>query len=127
MIYTACYSIKSHWHGEPIAISIYPPKSFKGQQLKFLAPSDRLLKDWKAGMTEQAYIDRFRNELMLISRWAIVRNWLDNLNPAIDQTLLCYEKPGEFCHRNLVAAMVKRHRPDCFGGSDVEVQLCLER
>ena len=120
MIHTASFFRKDHWIGEPIAISLYPPKWFKGDRLEFLAPSSRLLSDWKQGMTEQEYIDRFRNELMLIRRWPTVKHWLDGLNPAIDQTLLCYEKPGEFCHRNLVYAMVQRHRPDCLGVQDAQ-------
>jgi hypothetical protein len=118
MIYTASFFRKDHWHGTPISISLYAPKWYQGDQLLILAPSKKLLNDWKRGMSEDNYTERFRNELMLISKWSLVRNWLDNLNPTIDLTLLCYEKPGEFCHRNLIFKMVERHRPDCLGLQD---------
>jgi len=41
---------------------------------------------------------------------------LKNLNPYTvwrelgeDAILLCYEEPGEFCHRRLVAAWIEKH------------------
>lgn len=49
---------------------------------------------------------------LLRSRWPDVRAWLDTLRPDVDVTLLCYCRPGVYCHRHLIARMLARHRPD---------------
>lgn len=122
MIYSASYSSKDHWHGEPICISRIPPKSFKGRSIDFLAPSWTLLYDYKhQGLTQEEYTDRYRLELQ--QKWrSLVCPWLRSLDPKIDQTVLCYEPKGEFCHRNFVMLMIQKHRPDCYGGRDVSAQ-----
>lgn len=119
MIYTASYFEPSH-HGKLIAISRSIPKGFKVQkQLKFLAPSSDLLQDWQQGQIDEAgYIQGYRGQIA--ASWKEVKQWLDSLNSKQDMTLLCWEKKGDFCHRNLVAKLVQKYRPDCFGGCDVQ-------
>ncbi len=45
MLYTSCFN--ADIIGKPIAISLYPPKGFKGDRLSFLTPTPQLLKFWK--------------------------------------------------------------------------------
>jgi hypothetical protein len=71
-------------------------------------------------MTEEAYTDRYRSEIK--SNGQQVKAWIDSLSPVVDETMLCWEKAGQFCHRNLIAKMIEYYRPDCFGGSDVACQ-----
>jgi uncharacterized protein YeaO (DUF488 family) len=117
-IYTASYVEPKHHHGSLISISRSQPKGFRvADNLSFLAPSAELLEDWKQQHDEVGYTQRYREQLA--SSWEQVKFWLDSLTPTENSTLLCWERQGEFCHRNLVAQMVQRHRPDCYGGQDI--------
>jgi len=77
-----------------VAISQGVPKWYKGKVYKKLAPSWALVKV----EDEKEYVRRYKYEV------------LDRLDPAQvlkelgeDAVLLCWEKPGEFCHRRIVA------------------------
>lgn len=119
MLYTASYFQPKNHHGRCVGISRSVPRHFvPDDRLLFLAPSAALLRDCKQGLSDEAYIERYREELR--SRWAIVKPWLQQLDPSEDQTLLCWEHKGNFCHRNLVALMIQKFRSDCWGGADVE-------
>ena len=119
MIYTASYSESQNHHGKlvPISRGTYKNVSTKNA-LPFFMPSSNLLKDWKAKkLTKEQYINIFREEMR--ANLPQIKEWLNSLDPKEDQTLVCYEKAGEFCHRNLIIKFVQRDRPDCFGGCDV--------
>ena len=121
MIYAASFFEPTNHHGELIGISRSLPQSFQGiRSLSFLAPSKELLSDWKHSQMDEAdYTNRFRAELG--KRWSQIQPWLQSLQPQKDATLLCWERAGEFCHRNLVVQMLTKHRPDCIGGADIPV------
>lgn len=127
MIYTASYFFATHQHGLLVSISRSSPAGFKvDDRLLFLAPSEDLLAAWKTKvLDESGYVDRYRTQIR--ESWRSVKDWLDSLNPKQHSTLLCWEKKGEFCHRNLIAKLVQKYRPDCFGGCDVvrvEMESC---
>jgi len=91
-----------------IAISLRTPKWFKGKHLPQLAPDQRLLYDWKLqNINEKKYTKRFKN--LIHSR---------NIFPEIiksipeDAVLLCWEKTGRFCHRNIIAELFRKHGVD---------------
>ncbi len=119
MLYTASYFEPQHHHGLKIAISRTVPRGFKVDgSLPLLAPSSDLLNDWKMQkIDETGYIQRYREQIK--DNWGEVKVWLDGLNPKQHLSLLCYEKKGSFCHRALIAKLVNKYRPDCFGGCDV--------
>ncbi|KAI9129387.1 DUF488 family protein [Acaryochloris sp. CCMEE 5410] len=118
-IYSASYFEPQNHHGSLISISRSHPRSFKVDAwLSFLAPSQRLLDDWKHNqLNEEEYTDRYRQELQ--QSWPQVNSWLTSLTAERDCTLLCWEKAGEFCHRNLAMKAIRKHRPDCYGGCDI--------
>ncbi len=127
MLYTVSYFEPQHHHGLKIAVSRTIPRGFKVDgSLLFLAPSSDLLNDWKAQkIDESGYIQRYREQIK--DNWIEVKLWLDSLNSKQRLTILCYEKAGSFCHRTLIIKLVKKYRPDCFGGCDVlrfELPLC---
>jgi uncharacterized protein YeaO (DUF488 family) len=124
-IYTASYFQPENHHGSLVSISRSHPRFFQvNSHLPFLAPSETLLKAWNRGyLTEAAYIDRYRNELQ--QSWPQVNGWLASLTPVVDCTLLCWERSGEFCHRNLVMQVIRKHRSDCYGGCDIPVNVGL--
>lgn len=119
MLYTASYFEPVHHHGRLLSISRSIPKGFRvDDKLEFLAPNAQLLKDWKdKSIDEDVYCQRYR--LQLKESWQQVSDWLNSLNTNTTATLLCYERSGAFCHRNLVAKLVSKHRRDVFGGCDV--------
>ena len=119
MLYTASYFEPEHHHGKLLSISRSVPKGFKiDGALDFLAPNAQLLKGWSGkSIDEAAYCERYRSQLK--ESWQQVSSWLASLNKKTTATLLCYEPSGAFCHRNLVALLVKKHRLGVFGGSDV--------
>lgn len=86
----------------PVSISQFPPKWYTGPQIKMLAPPRDLLLETKKGMvTNEEYTRIFNEHLTQFDPRemydAIVAEYGDNV------TLLCFEKPGDFCHRRLVA------------------------
>ena len=120
MIYTASYFQKPNHHGQLISISMSEPKGVKiDGKLSVFAPNRDLLNDYKKGkIDEQGYIERYREQLR--KSLDQIMTWLDGLDPEEDLTLCCWEKAGEFCHRNLVIKFVEKYRPDCLGGTDVK-------
>jgi len=120
MLYTASYFEPQHHHGLKIAISRTVPRGFKVDgSLLFLAPNSDLLNDWKVQKIDEAgYIQQYREQIK--ENWGEVKAWLDKLNAKQQLTLLCCcETAGSFCHRALIAKLVKKYRPNCFGGCDV--------
>ncbi|MDD3907441.1 MAG: hypothetical protein PHF34_04425 [Bacteroidales bacterium] len=89
----------------PVGISRGIPKWFYGNNLQYLAPtyavlSLKTIEEYAPAyikLLERFDIDRFRDDLRIIS----------NNEGGKDIALLCYEKPGEFCHRRLFAEWFK--------------------
>lgn len=89
----------------PVGISLGIPKWFNGHNLRYLAPTRAILNLQDEDKYTTAYlkhlesvnIDKFREDISIISR---SENWKD-------VALLCYEKPGDFCHRRLFADWLK--------------------
>lgn len=83
------------WHGKnAVAISRGIPEWYKGRVYKALAPSWDLV---RINDTEE-YTRRYRNEVL--NRLDPKKVYKDLGDDAI---LLCWEKPGDFCHRRIVA------------------------
>lgn len=94
-----------------VSIARWSPKWFRESKLLWLAPGDALLTAIKAGkLSNEAYELQYRAQLDKL---------LQN-NPAILSTLtrhalqsnivmLCYEAPGKFCHRHILAKWLTEH------------------
>lgn len=90
---------RSGSHPRAVAISRTRPRGWTGRIYEPLAPPWRLLAEALSGeIDEDEYIRRYRAEV------------LSKLDPAAvyadlgeDAVLLCWERPGAFCHRRLVA------------------------
>jgi len=100
MIFTSCFRIAGHLP-QAVAICRGLPKGWTGKAYRPLAPSWVLV---KAGLPPAEFIRAYRAEV------------LDKLNPrkvledlgGDDFLMLCWEPPGEFCHRQVVAAWIKK-------------------
>lgn len=81
----------------PIAISIYPPKWFKGNAYFPFAPLRPMLK-----MEVEDYVPAFNSQVLSkVDPQKALRS-LQQLSEGQDCALLCYELPTDFCHRQLV-------------------------
>lgn len=74
--------------------------------IRILEPSYSILNEYKNGGSEEAYIKRYKEEILnkanptAIAKILIHRCRQGGKNKVI---LLCYEKPDKFCHRHLIA------------------------
>ena len=106
-IYTSFFS---NWRNFPegsleISITRFPPKNWTGLELRSLAPSAELLKMYKnKEIDEYMFAQKYIQE---ISDRGITRGLLNTFFKSLEFDniiLLCYEKKGDFCHRNILAS-----------------------
>lgn len=84
-----------------IGITLYPPKWFYGTNLWEVAPTKAI---FHAGdLPDEVYNPRFKREVLAkVNPQQFVRQ-LEQISGGKDVALCCYEKPGDKCHRFLVA------------------------
>ncbi len=86
----------------PIGICCYPPKWFKGPNLRAIAPSTDILEKCKSSHAE--YEKRYRTEVLSLFKDAnILLERISFISGGKDAVLCCYEKPSDFCHRHILA------------------------
>lgn len=98
----------------PTAISIArsAPPFFRGATYRPLTPPRDLLAAFKAGrVTPEEYTARYTAEVLDRRDAGTVASDLRDL-AGPNAVLLCWEKPGTFCHRHLVAAWLREHGID---------------
>lgn len=86
----------------PISISCKPPKGYNGLEYKVLAPSHALLSAWHKNHDENYYRRVFGNKLNSLNVHGVI-SVLEYMSKGKDIVLVCYERPGNFCHRHLIA------------------------
>ena len=59
--------------------------------------------EWKVSHDNAYYVKRFNQEVLSKLNADVVVNELLSLSEEKPFALICYERPGEFCHRHLVA------------------------
>lgn len=80
-----------------VAISKGKPGAFKGRKCKALEPTAEQRK-----LKGEAFAESYRASLAQLN----AREIFEELGE--DSILLCWEKPGDFCHRQLVAAWLQQ-------------------
>jgi len=79
-------------------------------KVKCLVPPRDAVKAYKNGDIDQAeFTARYREHVQ--KNWRAVKRWLDSLSPRDELYLCCWEAQG-FCHRILVAKLIRHFRPD---------------
>jgi len=97
---TSCFRVFQGQVGG-VSISIKPAPGFTGATYPQLFPKWHFLKQYKSDKNEEVYTNAFYKEV------------LDQLDPQQVyedlkyKTLLCWEDPGKFCHRRLVAKWIE--------------------
>ena len=86
----------------PISLCRFPPKGWNGIEYKDVAPEEWLLEGYKTGnINRDLYIKFYVNMIKNIGRENILRE-LERLSGGKDVALICYEAPGDFCHRHIL-------------------------
>ena len=80
-----------------VGIALKAPWWYKGRQYQKLAPTARMLK-----LGEGAYKRAYARKLKGLDAHQVLQELVDYA------VLLCWESPGKFCHRRLVAAWLER-------------------
>ena len=106
MVYTSYFANWRNFPANSIAVSItrFPPKNWTGLEIKSLAPSEKLLRQFKNGdIDKKVFAWQYIQELQ---ENGITRKVLNDFFAAIgcDIVLCCYEKPEDFCHRHILAS-----------------------
>ncbi len=70
---------------------------YKGAEMKQLAPPS-----WLINYPEAKYIPEYEKILKTLNRESVLKS-IETLSGGRNVVLLCYERAGEFCHRQLVA------------------------
>lgn len=94
MIRTSYYA---KYHGcDGVSIARIKPAWFDGGEYKALAPEAKTLFDYKKDLDKEKYTVRYISQLNKLDVHSVYKD-LDG------KVLLCYEKTGSFCHRNIVS------------------------
>ena len=84
----------------PIGVALWPPRFFRGISMKQVAPRRYMLDD---RLTDEEYIRMYRNAVLrLVDARSFIQD-LERASRGMDVALCCFEKPGDFCHRHILA------------------------
>lgn len=114
MIYTSYFSSKKYKQEDGVSIARWAP-FWHGYNFQQLAPSIELLRWWKSLPPEdqekaeyrQYYKDLYTQQILSKLNSAKVAEILEG------KTLLCFEKPEDFCHRHIVAEWLRKAGFEC--------------
>lgn len=87
----------------PISICALPPKWADCPNFKLLSPSKDILYGIKnVKITQDQYTKKFNAYLGTLDQMEVLQH-LKEIAGSKTITLVCFEKPNDFCHRHLVA------------------------
>jgi hypothetical protein len=101
-IYTSYYAMTNRLVAEgiqPIGVSRGVPKGFAYPGILRIAPTYAMIS--KTFPTER-YMPMYKQILAKVDPRSILEQ-LDQLGGGADVAMLCWEKPGDFCHRHMIA------------------------
>ena len=99
-IYTSYFSFVSKIPAQHlVSVAGAAPDGFAGTQYRKLAPKYDWWKKWHdEKLSDEWYVERYNNTVLNALNPADVLKYLGD-----DKILLCWEGPGKFCHRHLIA------------------------
>ena len=105
---TTSYFAKIENIAYPLSICGRAPSWYTGPQYKKLAPKIEFFNQYKANEIDADEYTQEFNRLVLepLDANVVLKDLLELAGP--NATLLCYEKPNDFCHRHLVADWLNR-------------------
>lgn len=117
MIYTSYFGQIKNFpdNFEPICVARWKPKWYTGRAMIALAPSDRLLRWWRASNKDEQAQEKYKRQYMqMLNQYSpvVVVNTLKAIADNKIPVLICFEKDG-FCHRHLIAEWFNQHGIEC--------------
>lgn len=106
-----------------VSIARISPGWFQGPKMMNLAPSKKLLFD--KSITDEAFEREYEREVCSKLSPAWLRREMERVSQGRDVALLCYEKPGDECHRHTLAKWMNANGFDVheFGQEKKEVRI----
>lgn len=104
-IYTSYFAAMSKLEKDGlqvISIARWQPKWYKGPTMLNVAPQPYMLTD---KITREQYINYYKQILARQDVRQVIKS-IEMFSGGKDVALLCYEKPGDFCHRHLLAEWI---------------------
>lgn len=83
----------------PVSIARYSPKWFYGPRIMVVAPTSYMLSE---SCGHEEYLRKYDEILRALDPRSVV-DMIESISNGRDVALCCYEKPGDFCHRHLLA------------------------
>lgn len=98
----------------PISICGWTPDWYTGFEYRTLAPKYDSLWAWKQTHDTDYYIRQFHERVLnRLNADTMVSELQSIVGNDSDIALVCYEKPGDFCHRHLVASWLRENGYPC--------------
>lgn len=89
----------------PIGIALWLPRWYSGKSMRSVTPTAYMV---KGDITQERYAELYNRDILGRLRVEDVVREIEDLSEGRDSALLCYEKPGDFCHRHLLADWLTR-------------------
>ena len=99
----------------PVAICRFMPSGWYGARSYALTPTLKALRDYQETGDEELFRKRYFENLNSLDPHVMARV-LEMMNPDVcgnGIVLVCYEGPGKFCHRHLVAEWLNENGIEC--------------
>ena len=111
MIYTSYFAAMRKMTDEQkaqcVSIARWTPRGIDIPSYLKAAPPSDLLKDYKDGTVSKEYVNiTYSFQLSKLTAEEVAKD-LDG------KILLCFEKPGDFCHRHILAEWLRSHGYEC--------------
>ena len=88
---------------KPISIALFPPKWYIGDQLPAVAPDSAIFAGYKENIiSEERFKKFYEYKIKQIGKEKIFK-MIEDIAKGQDVALVCFETPGCFCHRHILA------------------------
>ena len=88
---------------KPISIALFPSKWYDEDELQDLAPDLTIFTGYKENIiTEERFKKFYEYKIRQIGKEKILK-MIENIAKGQDVALICFEAPGCFCHRHILA------------------------
>jgi len=113
-IHTASFFDKANHRGTVLSIALSQPRGYDFFQLTILVPTYQTLYLYKSKKIDEAgYTRRYNKKILEKLTLARVLAHLKKLvGNSEDVTLCCWEKAGNFCHRQLVMGWLRQRHDE---------------
>ena len=120
-MYTGYYAKRSEYERlgySCVSIATFAPEWYDGPEYKKISPGRKILSEWRNGPHRgdtDWYAEQFRNNILNNLAASCVVSDLEYIAgvPETSIVLMCYERPGDFCHRHLVAEWLSQNGYAC--------------